>query len=280
MSHLVAYVGNEPEHLACALVSARAALSTPAAPGRGPAGWGLGFIQGGDVLLQKRPRSEVTNVDFFTLTRDLRADAFIARGGASDEVPISAEDSDPFRFRAMLMGSIGAAESLDPVREKILSSIPEFLRRNIRGRSAGELHFHLFLSFLHDAGSLEPQLLEPEPIGRALRESTAFVGRLLADAGAPKAELAAIVTNGRSLVARATDFPIQYLTTNGIIDCTVCRQTHTMAGGADGRRFAHDTLRAVVVEASPKSPVRPGWNAVPAGATLLVELGRAAPIVD
>jgi hypothetical protein len=268
VSHLVAYVGNEPEHLACALVSARAALAAPAAPGHG--GWGLGFVQGGEVLLQKRPRAEGANVDFFTLAKNLKADAFIARGGVSAEIPVSAEDTDPFRFRWWLMGSVGTPVGLDDVREKILTSVPDFLRRNIRGRSAGELLFHLFLAFLHDAGVLESQLLNPEPVARALREASAFVDRLLLDSGSPSAPMSMVATNGRCLVARAGGFPLQFLYTAGINDCTVCRQEHALHAGND-RRYAHEALRALVLEADPSSPARAGWTQVPAGGTLLVD---------
>ena len=276
MSHLVAYLGNEPEHLACALVSARAALtSTP--PGAGPAGaappltrqgWGLGFVQGGDVLLQKRPRAETDEIDFFTLARDLRADAFIARGGTGEELPVTAEDSDPFRFRWWLMGSVIQPDGFDQIRDKVLASIPEFLRRNIRGHSAGELVFHLFLSFLHDGSTLETQALDPEPVARALRESVAFVERLLADLELPRADMALVVTNGRNLVARSAGLPIQFLRTTGINDCTVCRQK-LHHGHGDGRRYAHEGLRAVVVESNPASPQRPGWTQVGPGSTLL-----------
>jgi glutamine amidotransferase len=277
VSHLVAYLGNEPEHMTCALVSARAALSSPAPSPADTsaselAGWGLGFVQGGEVLLQKRPRAERANIDFFNLARDLRADAFIARGGLGDEVPVSAEDADPFRFRWWLMGSVGRPRALEPVRERVLASIPDFLRRNIRGKSGGELFFHLFLAFLHDDGALETQLLNPAPVARALRESNSFVEQMLAEAGAPSAAIAAVVTNGRCLVARSVAFPIQYLRTTGINDCTVCRQKHHTNG--DGRRYAHEGLRAVVVEADPASPMRAGWTTVAAGKTLLADAER------
>ena len=88
MSHLVAYFGNEPENLACALFSARGALySKSASEGRPQRhqrqndGFGLGFVQGGDVLLRKRPRAETTEVDLYGLARDTRAEALVGRVG-------------------------------------------------------------------------------------------------------------------------------------------------------------------------------------------------------
>jgi hypothetical protein len=86
VSHLVAYFGNEPENLACALSSARGALYSKSPPGgarvqRTNDGFGLGFVQGGDVLLRKRPRAETTEVDLYGLAKDTRAEALVGRVG-------------------------------------------------------------------------------------------------------------------------------------------------------------------------------------------------------
>ena len=82
MSHLVAYFGNEPENMSCALFSARSALYSRSSGKGGEAeGWSLGFIQGGDVLLQKRPRANGAEIDLYSLAHDLKADAMIGRVG-------------------------------------------------------------------------------------------------------------------------------------------------------------------------------------------------------
>jgi predicted glutamine amidotransferase len=270
VSHLVSYVGNDPEHLECALFPARSALSSRT-PGQAN-GWGLGFVQGGDVLLQKRPRSETSEVDFFSLARDLRADALVGRAGLDEDARISADNADPFRFRWWLFGSVGRPEGFSQVRERLLASVPDFLRRNIRGRSASEHIFHLFLAFLHDAGLLEPLTTDPEAVGRALRESVAFLDKLLAGAGAPTARMALVATNGRCLVARSNGFPIQFLSIAGISDCTVCRQRNAV--DSDERRISHEHLRAVVMEADASAPLRPGWTMLPERGGLLVGADR------
>src|SRR4029079_9705461 len=167
---------NEPENLACALFSARGALYSKSAPD-GPSGqrtqrtndgFGLGFVQGGDVLLRKRPRAETSEVDLYGLARDTRAEALVGRVGlapaegdapsdAKTDASVRAEDADPFRFRSWLFGSISdvSAAAFEGVRERVLESTPAFLRRNIRGLSASEHFFHLFLPFLPDAGILD-----------------------------------------------------------------------------------------------------------------------------
>lgn len=276
MSHLVAYVGNDPEHLECALVPARVALQAHLPSEK--TGWGLGFVQGGDVLLQKRPRSLSSEVDFFAHARDLRADAFLARGGLTDEARASADNADPFRFRWWLFGSIGQIAGFDQVRERMLTSIPDFLRRNIRGTSPSEHLFHLFLAFMHDAGLLEGLAPDPEPVEKALHESINFLERLLSEVDAPKLRLASVTTNGRCMVARSSGRGMQYLTIDGIMDCTVCRQRNALE--RDDRRIIHDQLRGVVVEVAEADEPRAGWKAVPLGAGLAIGPDKVATVVS
>src|SRR3569623_3634143 len=100
MSHLIAYVGNEPENLSCAWFSARNALAV--CEPRGVDGWAVGFIQGGDVLLQKRPKTEGAEIDLYALVRELKADAMIARVGFGHQGNVSAETAAPVRLRTWL----------------------------------------------------------------------------------------------------------------------------------------------------------------------------------
>jgi glutamine amidotransferase len=273
VSRLVAYFGNDPERLECALFPARLALYART-PERA-SGWGLGFVQGGDVLLQKRPRAEATEVDFFSLAKDLRADALIGRVGLDDDGRTTAENADPFRFRWWLFGLVGETAGFAQVRERLLQSVPDFLRRNIRGRSPSEHIFHLFLAFLHDAGLLESLSPQPEAVRRALHESITFVDRLLGAAGSAPTRLALVATNGRCLVAESHGHPIQFLAMDGIADCPVCRgKSHAV----DDRRISHESLRAVVVEANGSSSARPGWTLVPDGGALIVGSDRLAQV--
>jgi predicted glutamine amidotransferase len=276
VSHLVAYLGNDSEHLECALFPARVALyaQTPIHA----SGWGLGFVQGGDVLLQKRPRAESSEIDFFGLARDLRAEGLVARGGLDEDARMSADNADPFRFRWWLFGSVGRPEGFHQIRERLLASVPDFLRRNIRGRSPSEHIFHLFLAFLHDAGLLETMATDPEAVGRALKESVSFLDRLLAAVGAPSARMALVATNGRCLVARTHGAPMQFLTISGIMDCTVCRQRNAL--DRDDRRISHEALRAVILEADSTTPLRPGWTPVPDRGGLLVGADRVPRIAN
>ena len=263
VNRLVAYIGNDPERIACALAPARPALhlSSPGAA----ADWGLGFVQSGDVLLQKRSRIHTRDIDFYDLARDLQADALMGR--VAQEGTGTSHD-DPFRFRTWLFGAMGEFGDLAQIRERLLDNIPDFLKRNIRGRSPSELLFHLFLSFLHDAGLSDSLLEHPEPVDRALTESLAFVNRLLTEIGARSTGLAVLATNGRCLVGLSQGLPLQFLEVRGIPDCQICRsQQHEERRK---RPVAHERLRAVIVEADQRPSRRTGWQVIADGAALLV----------
>ena len=296
MSHLVAYFGNEPENLACALSSARGALYSKSPPDgarvqRTNDGFGLGFVQGGDVLLRKRPRAETTEVDLYGLARDTRAEALVGRVGLAQSGPLAdgktdasvrAEDADPFRFRSWLFGSIGDVDvaAFEGVRERVLESTPSFLRRNIRGLSASEHFFHLFLAFMHDAGILDQPTPPPTAVHAALRNSLAFVDRLLVSSGAPSLKIALATTNGRCFVATGCAYPMRYLHVEGISDCPVC---HAASDRTDpqrsGRRIPHEALRAVVVESNRDVATRPGWIDIPDRSALIVGADRQ-PVIS
>jgi glutamine amidotransferase len=285
VSHLVAYVGNEPDNMACALFSARNALASRAVDK--PEGWGLGFVQGGDVLLQKRPRVETTEVDLYGLIKDLKADAVVARvgfdhvgsaqGGFASDASTPAEDADPFRFRSWLFGSVGEidAAAFESVRERLLESVPAFLRRNIRGKSPSEHVFHLFLAFLHDAGSLDAPSPSPSVVHGALRNGITFLERLLGTGGEPAPlGLGLVATNGRCFVAANAAHPMRYLHVEGISDCPVCHGRRDDARERHGRRLQHDTVRAVILEANRAVETRSGWHEIPDRSALIVGADR------
>jgi len=291
VSHLVAYFGNEPENLACALSSARGALYSKSTRG-GTDGFGLGFVQGGDVLLRKRPRAETSEVDLYGLARDTRAEALVGRVGlaqtegddardAKPDVSVRAEDADPFRFRSWLFGSISdvSPAAFEAVRERVLESTPAFLRRNVRGLSPSEHLFHLFLAFLHDAGLLDQPTPPPTAVHVALRNSLAFVDRLLVAAGSKSLKIALAATNGRCFVATGCAFPMRYLHVEGISDCPVCHAANDRSDPQrSGRRIQHEGLRAVVVEANRDVATRPGWHDIPDRSALIVGADRQPTI--
>ena len=276
MSRLFAYMGNEPERIRCALFPARSALATDVGPN--PDGWGLGFYQGGEVLLQKRPKAPPGVIDFYAQLRELRTDVVVghvrsATVGRSQKT----ENTHPYRFRSWLFAHSGTIPRFDQIREELLESVPDFLRRNIRGQTDSEHIFHLLLAFLHDAGKLDDIHLSTELLRGAVRSTAAFLDRLIAAAGGGTPELNLIATNGRILVATRRGRPMALLRTSGISDCPVCREPGDRVG-RESKRVSHEHLRALLLLSNGELPggadgaplVGPGWEAVPEGSVLTV----------
>ena len=111
------------------------------------------------------------------------------------------ENTHPFRYRQWLFANTGTIQGFSELRERLSGSLPEFLRRDVRGETDSELLFHLFLSFLHDAGQLAEALVEPAATRAALRSTLALIDRLCAEEGQPPSTLNILVTDGEHMVA-------------------------------------------------------------------------------
>src|SRR5882762_4728204 len=154
---LFACMCNQPQRLAAALAPVRATLVAQPPISR----WGLGYIQGGDVLLVRTPKSSTTPVDLAGPLAEIATDCAIAQAVRDERGAFSGTDNTPpFRYRRWLFAQAGveimvrtAAGGLAPspdINARLLEHIPEYLRRNIRGRTPSEVVFHVFLSMLHD----------------------------------------------------------------------------------------------------------------------------------
>ena len=256
MTYLFGSVCNDPERLVAALRPAQAALIAPSAP----CGWGLAFYQGGEVLLQRHPKPLHRELDLYAALRDkqLRTEAVIGqvREPAAGEVKL--EDTPPFRFRSWVFGMIGAPPHFEEVRAQVQSHMPDFLARNVRGTSAPEMTFHLFLAFLHDSGKLDDPNVRPGDVAAALRATYAslqqFVGE---DPG-----IDVIVTNGRSLLAARSGAPMWVYFAKGMPPeaAEAERRPRTERG---------EHTRVYLVAAGPgTAPDGPAWEELPKGHVL------------
>jgi len=193
---LFACMCNQPQRLAAALAPVRAALVAQPPISR----WGLGYIQSGDVLLVRTPRGSALPVDLASpLLADIKTDCAIAQAvrdpgttgpaGGTDNTP-------PFRFRRWMFAQTGTPD-IDAIAPRLLERVPEYLRRNIKGRTAAELVFHVFLARLQDEASLEDPNLPVVVQRRALAATL----RLITDAAAGPVDLGDLaLTNGRSML--------------------------------------------------------------------------------
>jgi glutamine amidotransferase len=172
-----------------------------------PLGWGVGFYQAGEVLMRRRPIDDREEIDLAKLCSDVRADVVLGHVRSATVGTLRTENTHPFRYRQWLFAQTGTAPGastptqVDAIRDRMIASLPEFLRGGIRGETDAEILFHVFLSFLHDAGRLNEQAVEPAAIRDALRSSLAVVDGMSAEVGGAPGEINVAVTNGEYLVA-------------------------------------------------------------------------------
>ncbi len=207
MARLIGLVGNRTDLAPRVLVSERDALRVR---GRGaPLGWGIGFYQGDEVLMRRRPADEGAEVDLAAIAADVRADIVVGHVRSATVGALRTENTHPFRFRHWLYAQTGTLPAFDAVRERLMEAVPEFLRAQVRGETDAEVFFHLFLAFLHDRGALE----KPASAGlvrEALGSSLAVVDAIAAEVGAPRASINCVVSGGSFSVAVHAGAPMAY----------------------------------------------------------------------
>ncbi len=217
MARLFGLIGNRPDLAGRVLALEADALrvrtrpaaepsGTAGAPGSGgsagsPLGWGLGFYQGGEVLMRRRPIDDHDVIDLAQLAADVRADVLIGHVRSATVGALRTENTHPFRYRQWLFAQTGTLDGFDSIRERLLASVPGFLRGNVRGETDAELIFHVFLSFLHDRGKLDDGGVPPSTVTDAMRASLAVLDGMSAEVGARPGQVNIVVTNGESMVA-------------------------------------------------------------------------------
>ena len=280
MARLMALVGNRPDLAPHVLLAEREALL---ARGRGaPLGWGLGFYQGDEVLIRRRPSDDGPDVDLAAQASQVRADLLVGHVRAATLGALRTENTHPFRFRQWLFAQTGAIPAFDAVRDRLLEAIPAFLRGQVRGETDAEVFFYLLLSFLHDRGALV-QVGSASLVRDALVEALAMVAGVVAELGAPRASLNCLVATGSYVVALSAGAPMAY---------------RVFAGRADVEAILHDDLalrRSAELESArcvllasdfddewslaASSPVaEPRWKSAPERAILTLSRGERPEI--
>ncbi len=223
-----------------------------------PLGWGIGFYQAGEILLRRRPIDDRDVIDLTEAAEDIRTDVLVGHVRRASVGALRTENTHPFRYRSWVFAQTGTIGGFDGLRERLLASQPEFLRRNVRGETDSECFFYLFLSFLHDAGHLSEAHVEPEHVAAALRASIALVDRLSAEEGQTPNGGNILVTNGETMMAVHRDGVMAYRVLRGKFDVEeLLGEEATRRAGIPSIESMHFTIIASDLDAVPT-----GWTAV------------------
>ncbi|MEM1416964.1 MAG: class II glutamine amidotransferase [Myxococcota bacterium] len=260
-------MANRDDRLGAALHQERAAIAVAPAT-EGATGWGVGFYQNGEVLHRKRPQAPGGELDWGAVAGDLRSDCVILHVRQPTVGDFTTHDTHPFRLRRWLFAHTGTIDRFAAIRDAMAGSLPDFLMRNVRGKTDSELFFHVILSFLHDASQLDRTDVQPAAVVGALRSAVALVDRLGAEVQAEKAVLNLMLTNGRHLFALRRGEPLAWVERSGLHDPPP--DFSPGRGGPQSLRF--------VMLASGAVGDAPQWSELPEGAILEVDRNLATTV--
>jgi predicted glutamine amidotransferase len=252
MSRLFAIVCNEPARLAQAIEPVRTALTVDEAPH----GWGLASFQGGEVLLQRSPKPSAP-VDFARAVFELRSD-YVLGNVRAPGAKAAPENTPPYRYRSWVFGHSGRIQNFAAIQGDLLASVPDFLRRSIRGQTESENLFYLLLAFLHDAGKLDDQEPRLDVAESALRATLAMTEQLASTHGAVVQGLNVILTNGRFVLAARKGPPMYW------------KRVHTDVPVKEPRNGPGSLDRQVIILSEPKGGKPEGFEEIPDGSIVTV----------
>lgn len=228
---------------------------------------GVGAYAQEEVLLRRFASNESLTLD--SLAPPHESDALLFHAGQLPVGQSLEENTQPFRSRRWLFAHQDGGQGLESIRAALLESLPDHLRRQVRGGTAGELLFALFLKHLRAIGRTDDPRLEAEVAGRVLADTAREVARAAAQAGEARAPMLNLVaTNGTLLAAtRFGSQPLYCTRLEGTAECELCEVTPATpetqpAVGAHRRRHS------VVVASHLKRST--GWVELAHGHTLAV----------
>src|SRR3954451_25019030 len=151
--------------------------------------------------MRRRPIDDHATIEVAKVAADVRADVLIGHVRNATIGALRTENTHPFRYRQWLFAQTGTLPMFDSIGERLVQSVPEFLRSSIRGETDAEILFYVFLSFLHDAGRLNDGISDPSHVRDALRSSVAVVDGMAAEVGGSPSQVNVMVCNGENIFA-------------------------------------------------------------------------------
>ncbi|HOX46663.1 MAG TPA: class II glutamine amidotransferase [Myxococcota bacterium] len=250
MCRMLGVMCNDESLLACAVHAVRDSLQLKAEAGHD--GVGMGYFQADEPLLKKRP-AEKAKVDWDSLFQGVHATTALAHVRRGTVGGWHEANTHPFRFRRWLFAQLGHLPRVEANRAKVLSELPPFLARNVRGETDSEVAFHMFLHLLFRDGTLNDLTLAPERLAAYLRE--------LGQAIDGQTAFALCATNGQIMATVHRGLAMHYSLREGIPECDLHPD--------DDPQQQHGRFKGVMLGAEMVDPGHQ-WREVPDGSLITV----------
>ncbi len=219
MARLIGLIANRPDLCNRFAEYESGVLSAQRPPSNGEEeaqwGWGIGFFQSGEILLKRRPLDERASLDIGEMLADVRSDIICAHVRRATVGSLRTDNTHPFRYRQWVFAETGTVNNFTEMRQRLFDTLPEFLQRSLRGDTDSELIFHLFLSFLHDAGKLDHPVVGVDDVFPALKSSLSLLDRIAKDGGQEPSPINILLATPDYIVAANRGTPMAYRTLAG-----------------------------------------------------------------
>lgn len=180
MTTTFAFIGNRSDLGALVASAHHDALQVQATPPAGVA-WGVGFFQGDQVLLQRKPTDPRVHFSLAEEIAEIRSHALLAQASSLPTGSLRTETTPPLRLGHLLFCCHGSPQHGVPeLRSLIKDTVPEFVSSHLPGETFTDLAFALFLAELPRpeltgswSDSTRPRLTtwRPPALARALRRT-------------------------------------------------------------------------------------------------------------
>ncbi|MCA9620554.1 MAG: class II glutamine amidotransferase [Myxococcales bacterium] len=239
-------------------------------------GWGVGFFQSGELLLKRRPLDDRRVLSPVDMVSDVRSDVLLCHVRLGTVGSFRTDNTHPFRYRQWMFADTGTVAGWGDIGGKLYETLPRFLQRSLRGDTDSEQLFHLFLSFLHDAGRLEHPMVAIGDVMSALKSTLGLLDRLTKEANSGPTQMNIMLATPEYLVAVHRGAPMAYRVLKGREDF------EPLYAAEDAGRLRMPDLEpcrlSAVASNFERDQIPPDWTAVPDG-TMMAFTRTDEPVV-
>jgi hypothetical protein len=232
---------------------------------------GVGWYAQDSVLLRRFSLDAAPRVTT-ELVSDAASEALLYVCSPVDPSAPVEEVAQPFRYRNWLFAQAGGVSDFARWRPKLVSTLPEFLRRQLSGDTDGEAAFALFLKLLREAGRTDDRPLDAALGAQLLSRTVRTLQQLAAESGGARGTFNFLATNGNVLLAtRSNDEPLYYALLEGSSTCARHKLEPSVPETESALR-AHRRRRTVAIASHPRDPS--GWLELPPGTALAIDAAQ------